>query len=233
MKITCIIVEDEPLAQKLLEDNIQGIPYLELKGIFSNTIDATNFLLENKVDLLFLDIRLPGKSGIEFSRELEKECMVIFTTAYDEYAVEGFEVNAVDYLLKPIAKERFLQACEKAKEYAGLREMAKSDNAFMFIRSEHKTIKIETKNILYVEGLKDYVKMYVEGNSKAILTRMNLKGIEGLLPEKIFCRVHKSFIVNIQRVKEFGKDYVEITGKKIALGETYREQFKKNYLRHD
>ncbi len=230
MKICCIIVEDEPLAQKLLEDNIRVIPFLEWKGTFSNTVDAAIFLSKNKIDLLFLDIRLPGKSGMEFSKQLEKEYMVIFTTAYDQYALEGFEVNAIDYLLKPIGSDRFLQACEKAREYAGLRALAEKDSTCLFIRSEHATIKMETKNILYIEGLKDYVKIFIEGNNKAILTRMNLKGIESLLPDKIFCRVHKSFIVNLRRVKEYGKDYVEIPEKEIPLGESYRDQFKEKYL---
>ncbi|HEU4717646.1 MAG TPA: response regulator transcription factor [Bacteroidia bacterium] len=220
MKINCIIVEDEPPAAKLMEDNVQRVSFLELCGIFPGAAQAEAFLATRTIDLVFLDIRMPGRSGISLSKMLPKETMVIFTTAYENHALEGFEVNAVDYLLKPFSFERFEQACRKAKELKELR--ASQAPKKIQVRSSHSIVYLDPCEITHVEGLKDYVKIFVAGNPKPVLSRMNLKGAETILPPA-FIRVHKSYIVNSSLITKTGKDLVHLGDILVPVGDAFRQ----------
>lgn len=225
MKISCIIVDDEPLARDLLADNIKRIPYLEIKGEFNSSIKAKEFLNKNKIDLIFLDIQMPNMSGIELAKTI-KDSMVIFTTAFDEYALEGFEVSAIDYVLKPILFERFLKACEKAKEYYEFKNGKLNDKSHVFLRADHQTIKVELNDIQYIEGLKDYVKVYTKTQVKPIITRTNLKGITELLNDNKFERVHKSYIVNLTHVQSLQNDCLLLNSCKVPVGDAYKAAIK-------
>lgn len=227
-KITCIAVDDEPLALELIKSNLIAIPSIELKGCFPNVKKAKAFLEKEKADLLFLDIQMPGITGMEFAKTLTADPMIIFTTAYDKYAIEGFEVNAVDYLLKPVSTDRFKKACEKALELFRWKNSEKKTD-HIFINSEHRVIKISLNELLYVEGLKDYVKLFLSGESKPVLTRLNLKGIQELLPESDFMRIHKSYIINLSRMRSRNSDSVFIEKIKIPLGESYKNELKNRF----
>lgn len=219
--ITCIAVDDEPLALDLLEANIRDIPFLELKAKFTSAVNAHVYLNEHSVDLLFLDIQTPGMTGIELSRALSFPPMIIFTTAFDHYAIESYELSAVDYLLKPIDRARFVSACEKAKQ----RKLIISTNELnqqVIIPSEYEKILLFLKDIIYVQGMKDYVKIFTSNNLKPILTRMNLKGIEQLLNSELFMRVHKSYLVNTEYVSVISSRHIKLNEVKIPLGENYK-----------
>jgi len=225
MKIKCIAVDDEPLALELMKDNISRIPFLKCEATFGSAIKAAEYLKDNKVDLAFLDIQMPGLTGIELAGKLE-ETMIIFTTAYDEYAVKGFDVAAVDYVLKPVVFNRFEKACNKAKEFHLLKNSTANTEQSIIIRSEHKTIKILLSNILYVEGLKDYVKVFTTTDEKPILTRVNLKGFGEQLSDVTFKRVHKSYIVNFSKVTGIGADVILLDKIEIPLGDSYKTEIK-------
>lgn len=223
MKIRCIAIDDEPFALEILADDIQKIPYLELVGKFSSPTEALNILKD--VDLIFLDIQMPTLTGTQFLRTLENPPMVIFTTAYQQYALEGFDLKVVDYLLKPIPFERFQQATDRAFELFLLKNpIAQSRHSFI-IYSEYKQIKVFSDEILYIEGLKDYVKIYLKNQSKPILTRLNLKGIEAKLPQTGFCRVHYSFLVALSQVSSFQKNKLFIYETEIPIGARFYEDF--------
>lgn len=221
-RLTCIAIDDEPLALDLIVDNINRIAYLELIGQFPSALAALKFLKSHSVDLIFLDIQMPKLTGIELTGYFQKSQMIIFTTAFDHYAVMSYELNAIDYLLKPIDFVRFKVACEKALETHNLRISAKNDS-HIIISSEHEKIKIVFDNILYIEGLKDYVKIYCEGVHKPILTRMNLKTIHELLSQDMFSRVHKSYIINIKKVTTLQGRVLKIGKVEIPVGSKYKE----------
>ncbi len=227
-EIKCIAVDDEPLALELVCDNIKRIPYLNCVATFNSAIKAAEYLKTNKVDLIFLDIQMPGLTGVELARKLS-DIMIIFTTAYDDYAVEGFEVAAIDYVLKPIMFSRFEKACNKAKEFYDLKNKADKTEQSIIVRSEHRTIRLLLNNIIYIEGLKDYVKIFISGSEKPLLTRTNLKGINDQLPAKIFKRVHKSYVVNFTKVTGFGTDKLLLDKLEIPLGVSYRAEIKEVY----
>ena len=203
--IRTIAIDDEPLALQLVQGYIKKTPFLKLVASFDNPLDAMDFLKSNNIDLVFLDIQMPDLTGIEFMRILEKGPKVIFTTAFEKYALEGFKLEAVDYLLKPFNYEEFLKAAKKAEKLIRLENAEKeheiaANNEFLFLKSEYKIRRINFNEITYIEGLKDYVKVYLQHNPKPILSLSTLKALEGKLPDSKFMRVHRSFIVNLEKI---------------------------------
>lgn len=233
-KISCIAIDDEPFALEIIADDIRKIPFLELIGVFSNALDATIFLNETEVDLIFLDIQMPTLTGIQFLRNLAVPPMVIFTTAYEQYALEGYDLSVIDYLLKPVPFERFLRAANKAFELHllkmkdALKELPK-ERPFFFVHAEYKQIKIFFDEVIYIEGLKDYVKIFVTGSHKPILTRLNLKTIESKLPAQQFCRVHQSYIVALDKISAFQKTKLLVDKLEIPIGKRFLEVFQEKY----
>lgn len=220
-QLNCFAVDDEPLALDLISENIKRVEFLNLAGTSSSPKKALDFLKSNKVDLLFLDIQMPGLLGVDLAKQLSPDTMVVFTTAYDNYAIDGYNLNAVDYLLKPIDFQRFLRACEKAKDLFEWK-MNKEKTKFILVHSEHTLIKVQTEDLIYVEGLKDYVKLFVRDQSKPILTRMNLKGIEAILPVEDFVRIHKSYIINRKKITKLNSKLILLNDIEIPIGDTYK-----------
>jgi len=238
MKLRTIAIDDEPLALKLVCDYIGKTPYLELVGAFDNPLDAVDFLSKEEAELIFVDIQMPDLTGIEFTRSLEEEHKIIFTTAYEKYALEGFKLNAIDYLLKPFSYEEFLKAAGKAHKRAELEATAlpsiEANNQFLFLKSEYKIRRINFNDILYIEGLKDYIKVYVDGEDKPILSLNSMKSLETKLPEEKFMRVHRSFMVNLDKIATidrsrivFGKNYIPVSDQYKAK---FQEYLDKNFL---
>ena len=239
-KITCIAIDDEPIALGIVTSHIKKIPYLELLAAFDNPIDASEYLQENKVQLIFLDINMPDLSGVEFARILDENCKVIFTTAYDKYAVEGFQLHALDYLLKPISYEVFANSVKHAKEYFDLVESKQSETPvntednYLFVKADYQIHRIEFDDILYFEGLKDYVKLYIEGASKSIVFHSTMKSLEEKLPLEKFMRVHRSFIVSLNKIRTIERDRILFGDKRIPISKQYKSGFdafvKKKFL---
>ncbi len=236
--ITTIAIDDEPLALQLVTGYIEKTPGLKLVGKFDNPVDAAEFLSDTSVDLIFVDIQMPDLSGIEFTRILEKGPKVIFTTAYEKYALEGYKLEIVDYLLKPFSFEEFLVAVHKVQKLISLEQKTvtrvEANNEFLFLKSDYKIRRINFNDILYIEGMKDYVKVHIQNSSKPVLSITSLKLLESKLPDDIFMRVHRSFIVNLEKIDTiersriiFGKDYIPVS-------EQYKERFQeyldKNFL---
>ena len=192
MNLKCAIVDDEPLALNLLESYVNKTPFLELTGKYSSAVQAMSDLPDKRIDLLFLDIQMPELNGLEFSRMVDTHTRIVFTTAFDQYAIDGYRVNALDYLLKPIPYADFLQAANKAVKWFELLQQPQEEIESIFVKSDYKLIQVELKNILYIEGLKDYIKIYEENSPKPILSLMSMKSIEELLPASRFIRVHRS-----------------------------------------
>lgn len=232
----CIIVDDEPLAREGMELNVEDVPYLELVGQFSNALEANAFLQTNSVDLIFLDIQMPGITGLEFLRTLKNNRpMCILTTAYPQYALESFELDVVDYLVKPIRLQRFIKAVNKAKEMYDL--VQKAENTveevaadYIYIKADRKYLRIFYKNLLYIKGMKDYVMIYTL-DGKKVMTAMNIKTINSQLPDNIFARVNKSFIINVQHIDSIEMDFIQLGGEEIPLGRTYKENFINRYIK--
>jgi len=218
MKLRAIAIDDEPLALKLVAGYIRKTPFLELVGEFDNPLDAVEFLSEDVIDLIFLDIQMPDLTGIELTRIVHDTSKIIFTTAYAKYALEGFKLNVVDYLLKPFSYEEFLTAAQKAKKLIDLERAAlpvlEADNRFLFVKSEYRIRRINYNDILYIEGLKDYVKVYLQTDDKPVLSLNSVKSLEQKLPADRFMRVHRSFIVNLGKVETIERS-------RIVFGETY------------
>ena len=193
----CVIVDDEPLALDLLESYVRKTPFLELTGKYSSAVQAMKELNGRPVDLIFLDIQMPELNGLEFSKILPPDTRIVFTTAFDQYALDGYKVNALDYLLKPISYVDFLRAADKALHWFERVQSARpreEEIDSIFVKSEYKLVQIELRNILYVEGLKDYIKIYEEDSPKPVLSLMSMKAMEDLLPASQFIRVHRSYI---------------------------------------
>lgn len=232
----CIIIDDEPLAVELITDFVSKVESLQLITTFTNAIDAISAINNSQVDLLFLDIEMPHFSGIDFLKALEKKPLVIFTTAYSEYAVEGFELGAIDYLIKPIPFNRFLKAVVRAQQAfqstktisANIANVTPAipeiNNDFMFVRAEYENVKINFTDILFIEGLKDYVKIVTTDN-KFTLTLISLIKLENLLENKGFARIHRSYIVNIKHIKSIQKSKVLISDKRLPISESYKNGF--------
>ena len=232
IKITCVIVDDEPMALNLVESYVEKTPFLSLKKKCSSAIEAMEFIKQEPVDLLFLDIQMPDLTGLEFSKMLPKETRVIFTTAFDQYALEGFKVEALDYLLKPFDYAEFLAAANKANTWFELvkgkdkqKSIISDEKEFLFVKSEYKQLRIKLADVLYFEGLKDYIKIWLKGNPKPILTLMSLKSLEEELPDTQFMRVHRSFIVSLNNIDVIERSQIIINEQRITVSEQYKPKF--------
>ena len=232
-KIICLAVDDEPPALDVLKKYITSIRHLELAGTCSDAIEATNFLRQRSIDLLFLDIQMPHLLGTDLMRTLVKPPKVIFTTAYRKFAVEGFELDAVDYLLKPISFERFLKAVNKVmqtsfNESDSIEVMAVHQNgthAFITVRADRKNLKIALSDILYIESLKDYIKIVTA--AKNIITKQSISSLEDTLPTNKFIRIHRSFIVAIDNIESFTSDTIDIAKHELPISRMYRQEVEK------
>ena len=225
--IKCIIVDDEPLAREGMRMNIEELDNLELVGEFASAAEASKFLLKNKVDLMFLDVEMPGTNGIDFLKNLDNPPMVILTTAYPQYAVEAYELDVVDYLVKPIKFERFVRSVAKADE---IMKMSASpcifdayEDKFIFIKADRKYVKVNFDDLLFIEGLKDYV--IIHATHGKYMTAMNVKTIFNKLPENTFFRVSKSYIVNVNHIDDIDGAYINIKGNQVPIGRSYRDSF--------
>ncbi|MEZ7498108.1 LytTR family DNA-binding domain-containing protein [Flavobacterium sp. Arc3] len=230
LKISCVIVDDEPMALNLVESYVDKTPFLVLKKKCSSAIEALEFLKTTPVDLLFLDIQMPDLSGIEFSKMLPKETRIIFTTAFDQYALEGFKVEALDYLLKPFDYAEFLAASNKANTWFELVKGKQHnelpvEKEFLFVKSEYKQLRIKLADVLYFEGLKDYIKIWLKDNPKPILTLMSLKSLQEELPETQFMRVHRSFIVALKNIEVVERSQIVINNQRITIADQYKSKF--------
>jgi two-component system, LytTR family, response regulator LytT len=236
--ITTIAIDDEPLALQLVSGYIEKTPGLRLAGRYDNPLDAMEFLSKETVDLIFVDIQMPDLTGLEFTRSLVKGPKVIFTTAYEKYALEGFRLDVVDYLLKPFSYEEFLRAVQKAQKVIrmekGIPDHIDSNNEFLFLKSDYKIKRINFNNILYIEGLKDYVKVYTQNSATPVLSITTMKLLESKLPESKFMRVHRSFIVNLEKIDTiersrivFGKTYIPVSDQ---YKDKFQEYLDKNFL---
>lgn len=227
MKIRCIAIDDEPLALQQMGSYIQKTPFLELVGLFESAFQALDFLTSNSVDLMFLDINMPDFNGLDFAKSLSTKPKIILTTAYSEYALEGFRIDALDYLLKPIPYPVFLKSANKAKEWFQVKTDAKTavPDAEMFVKSEGKTIKIKVADILYVESANEYIKIYLD-NKDVVITLIRLKDFEEQLPAETFLRIHRSYIVHTGKIKAVERFRVILnTNFPIPVGENYRDAF--------
>ncbi|HJA87057.1 MAG TPA: LytTR family DNA-binding domain-containing protein [Candidatus Bacteroides avicola] len=226
----CVIVDDEPLALDLLESYVKKTPFLELAGKYSSAVQAMKELADQQTDVIFLDIQMPELNGLEFSRMLSPETRIIFTTAFDQYAIDGYKVNALDYLLKPISYPDFLQAANKALHQHELMHRSPQDEIdSIFVKSEYKLVQIKLKNILYVEGLKDYIKIYEEDNPKPVLSLMSMKAMEDLLPSSQFMRIHRSYIVRKDKIRIIDRGRIVFGKTYIPISDSYKQTFQ-DYL---
>lgn len=230
MILNCWIVDDEPLALSLLESYVQKTSFLRLTGKYSNALSAMKHLAEEKVDLLFLDIQMPEVNGMEFARIIGDHTRIIFTTAFSEYALEGYKVSALDYLLKPFSFADFLTAAKKALnwfEMTDKKPVAETvqESSGIFVKSDYKLLHVLYDDILYIEGLKDYVKIYTGSQPKPILSLISLKALEEDLPSDRFMRVHRSYIIHKNKISSINKRRILIGEKQIPMGDTYRKQF--------
>ncbi|MBN1950546.1 MAG: response regulator transcription factor [Bacteroidales bacterium] len=228
-KIRTIAIDDEPLALSLVTGYIKKTKFLELAGEFDNPLDAMDFLKEEDVQLILLDIQMPDLTGLEFAGSLLFPPKIIFTTAYEKYALEGYKHSAVDYLLKPFSYPEFLTAVNKAKKIIDLESSAatlvETDNQFLFLKSEYKIRRINFGDILYIEGLKDYIKVYLEGESRPVLSINTLKSLEEKLPQDRFMRVHRSFVINLQKISTIERSRIIFSDKYIPVSDQYKEKF--------
>jgi len=223
----CIIVDDEPLVRELLEDNLSQVPFLELVKSCKNAMEALETLQEEQIDIIFLDIQMPRLNGLQFLQSLNHPPLVIMVTAYDKYAVESFNLQVADYILKPFSFDRFLKACNRAAELFRMRNTSMSPQALknydFFVNVEYTHVKIVASEIDYIEGLKDYIKIYLSSRTKPILTRMSIKSIEAKLPLGTFVRTHKSYLVPVAKITTIKRDFVCIGATEIPISETFRE----------
>lgn len=236
--LTVIAIDDEPLALQLITDYIQKTPGLLLAGKFENPLEAARFTGKNNIDIVFTDIQMPGLTGIEFTRSIVHGPVVIFTTAFDKYAIEGFKLDVADYLLKPFTYEEFLTSVQKAERM--IRSAAKPaddvspDNEFLFLKSDYKIKRINFQSILYIEGLKEYVRVYTIHSDKPVLSLSSLKILEKKLPAGRFMRVHRSFIVNLEKIETIDRSRIVFGKTYIPIGDQYRDRFQeflnKNFL---
>jgi DNA-binding LytR/AlgR family response regulator len=221
--IKAIALDDEPLALKIVENFCSKVPFIELEKTFSKPSEALKHLQKFPADLLFLDIQMPSLTGIEFYRSVKQDTMVIFTTAHSEYAVESYNLSAIDYLLKPFTFERFEQAANKANEYYQYMHKQQAASSHLFIRADYSLIKITISDILYIEGLDDYLKIHIQ-NQKPVVARMTMKAMTEKLPASDFIRVHRSFIVPLNRVEQIRNKMITVAGHEVPIGGSYEEQ---------
>jgi len=240
MTLTTAIIDDEPLAAQLLQSYAMKTPFLEMKGVYNSAIMAMKDLRENPVDLIFLDIQMPELSGLEFARILPAATRIVFTTAFSQYAIEGYKVAAIDYLLKPISYEQFLTSANKALEYFETirgnaseqteKEAQPADSAaerFIFVKSEYKLVKVAFDNILFIENLKDYVRIYLDNGQKPLMSLMNMKRLEEYLPSPEFLRTHRSYIVHMPKVNVVDRNRIVFGDNYIPISDSYKEEVQK------
>jgi len=222
-KMRCIIVDDEPVARKILEEFVERVPFLELSGKFENVMKAGNWLQGNKADIMFLDIEMPKISGLDYLKTSLVQPLVILTTAFPQYALEGYELNILDYLLKPFAFDRFLKAVQKAKDYVEMKNATapRALSSYLFVRSEKRIEKIELADILYIESLGNYVNICTE--TRRIAAYLTLKGIESQLPANEFIKIHQSFLVSLSRINAIEGSQVILKNKALPISRNYRD----------
>jgi DNA-binding LytR/AlgR family response regulator len=236
--INTIAIDDEPLALQLVTGYIEKTPGLNLLGKFDNPLDAMDFIAREDVDLIFIDIQMPDLSGLEFTRSMAKGPKVIFTTAYEKYALDGFKLDVVDYILKPFSYEEFLKAVQKVQKLIKLEksvpDQLDANNEFLFLKSDYKIKRINFNEILYIEGLKDYVKVYTQSAPKPVMSLTTMKLLESKLPEAKFMRVHRSFIVNLEKIETIERSRIVFGKTYIPVSDQYKEKFQefldKNFL---
>ena len=232
-KIRCAVVDDEPLALGLMASYVKKTPFLELVGSYSSAVQAMQEMHDNPVDLIFIDIQMPELNGLDYSRMISPQTRVVFTTAFNQYALDGYKVNALDYLLKPISYPDFLLAANKAQEWFRLVEQSQQsekkenqdEKLSIFVKSDYKLIRIELKNILYVEGLKDYVKIYEENTGRPVISLMSMKAMEEMLPADRFMRVHRSYIVQKEKIRIIEHNRIVFGNTYIPIGDSYKQAF--------
>lgn len=228
MEINCVVVDDEPLAVSKLENFIARVPALRFLRSFDNSLDALSWLKENPADLVFLDIQMEGLTGIQLLETADLKSRIIITSAYDQYAIKGFELNVTDYLLKPFSFERFVKAVNKVMEYYARPDAGKTDSEeskYLFVKTEYRYERIDIDDILYIEGMKDYLRIVCSG--RKIMTLQSFSMIEESLPARKFCRVHKSFMVAIDKIRSVERGVVLVGDRRIPVSSTYRESFYK------
>ena len=226
--LRCVAIDDEPLALELLEDNISKVPFLQLVASCENALEAMKILQEQPVDLVFLDIQMPGLTGLQFIQSLSQKPMFILITAYEKYALEGFNLDVVDYLVKPVSLDRFVKACNKALELHQLKNRGNSapsspSQDYIFVNSDYSLLKIVIAEIDWVEGFKDYIKIHLRNTNNPVVTRMSMKTIEDLLPASRFIRIHKSYIVSIAAITAIRKNSVFLGRLELTVGDNYRD----------
>ncbi len=238
MILNCALIDDEPLALDLLESYVSKTPFLHLVGRYSSAVAAIKEIQENKVDLLFLDIQMPELSGLEFSKIIGSDTRIVFTTAFSQYALDSYRVNALDYLLKPISYNDFLGAANKALQWFELTSQKgdisvenpeKEDMDAIYVKSDYKLVQVELNNILYIEGLKDYIKIYTEDNPRPILSLISMKAMEERLPSSRFIRVHRSYIVQKSKIKVIDRGRIVFGKNYIPISDSYKAELQ-NYL---
>jgi DNA-binding LytR/AlgR family response regulator len=226
--LRCIAIDDEELALELLEDNIRQVPYLQLVASCSNALEAMQVLQRQPVDLVFTDIQMPGLTGLQFIQSVPTSCLFILITAYEKYALEGFNLNVVDYLLKPVSLDRFVKACNKAWELHQLKNKATPAPAqpvadYFFINVDYSLLKVAFIDITWIEGLKDYVKIHLKSSERPVVARMSLKALEEQLPASLFLRIHKSYIVSKESITAIRKNSVFLKTLELPVGDNYKE----------
>ncbi|MEP7230126.1 MAG: LytTR family DNA-binding domain-containing protein [Ginsengibacter sp.] len=226
--IRCLAIDDEPLALELLEDNISKIPFLKLVAACDNAMEAMKVMQQESIDLLFLDIQMPGLTGLQFIQSMPTPPMIILITAYEKYALEGFNLDVTDYLVKPVSFDRFVKACNKAKQLFDLKKQQKttgvsSQPGYFFVNVDYSLLKITLADVVYVEGLKDYIKIHLKSTSQPVVTRMPVKTIEEQLPSSQFIRIHKSYIVSVAFITAIRKSSVFIDTLELPVGDSYRD----------
>jgi len=230
MTLSCFIIDDEPLALGLLESYVSKTPFLKLTGKYSSAIAASSAVNEMSPDVLFLDIQMAELNGMEFAKLVPKKSKIIFTTAFQEYALESYKVSALDYLLKPFSYADFLASANKAMQWHQLYtkssiEIGKAAKECIFVKADYRLIQVELQKILYIEGLKDYLKIYMEGADKPIVTHITMRAMEEMLPASQFMRVHRSFIVQTNKIKEVDRNRIIFGKTHVPISDSYKENF--------
>ncbi len=227
--IRCLAVDDEPLALELLEDNISKVPFLQLVAACDSVTDAMKVMEKESIDLLFLDIQMPGLTGLQFIESMTEKPMIILITAYKQYALEGYSLDVTDYLVKPVPLDRFIKACNKANQLFELKANRKNTNTsspnpgYIFVNADYSLVKITLPDIIYIEGLKDYIKIHIKSAQHPVVTRMPMKTIEEELPDDQFIRIHKSYIVSVAYITSIRKSSVFVDSLELPLSDTYKD----------
>lgn len=227
--LRCIAIDDEPLALELLVDNISKVPFLELVAECSNPLEAMKVLEQQSVDLVFLDIQMPGLTGLQFIQSLAEKPMFILITAYEKYALDGYTLDVLDYLVKPVSLDRFIKACNKAREMHQLKIRGNDSNGnsqkadYFFVNVDYKLLKVVFADITFIEGLKDYIKIHLKSTSRPIITRLSMKSVEEQLPSAEFIRIHKSYIVSVTHVTAIMKNSIFIGEQELPVSDNYRD----------